>query len=383
MMETSPLTGERHEVGYQPITGWIYFDDSLGCWATQYDLIRFGGFNWTNPSLRLRDGFELTPDQSRKLLCFAASFVWAASKFGELPPYFIDQTVIERSPEFVERTRGHYQLISIQGLWRDAQQMTLDQKAERTLLNLAQSEGDIGDGVVLGVDLTKFPGKIHASTHDGVTNHRGLLYGCLGKEGLLVLNLLNEEGLVTFGPVGQLTSPTENDQQQTMAITPVYLSTKGYRRISELKGGYISKQARGFMVCRFNAEMDSMFDSCYKPVGLDPDVNCPVLRVKDVHHVDRIDDKIVRLINEATIVVVDLTGRNFNVAFEAGYALAANKPIVWATRFEGEDFRPPFDIQSENILQWKPEALDEFREALKFRMLAAVDKARIKLVSRG
>jgi hypothetical protein len=50
------------------------------------------------------------------------------------------------------------------------------------------------------------------------------------------------------------------------------------------------------------------------------------------------------------------TDHNFNLAFEAGYALALNKPIVWTQKNDGKEFRLPFDIQSQNILLWHPDA---------------------------
>jgi hypothetical protein len=75
------------------------------------------------------------------------------------------------------------------------------------------------------------------------------------------------------------------------------------------------------------------------------------------------------------VVLVDLTEQNFNVAFEAGYALALNKPIVWMKKKEPDGLKMPFDIYTYNCLEWDPSNLESFRQDLKFRLLAALQKA--------
>jgi hypothetical protein len=119
--------------------------------------------------------------------------------------------------------------------------------------------------------------------------------------------------------------------------------------------------------------MDTVYESVYRPTG--DALRCPIRRVKDIHHVDKIDDRICAEIERATIVVVDLTDENFNVGFEAGYALALGKTVVWAKRKGAAGSVMPFDIYTYNCIEWSPSDLAAFRETLGLRIKVALEKA--------
>ncbi len=104
-------------------------------------------------------------------------------------------------------------------------------------------------------------------------------------------------------------------------------------------------------------------------------MGCPVRRVKDIHHVDKIDDRICAEIQGATIVLVDLIDDNFNVGFEAGYALALGKAVVWAKKKGTTGLQMPFDIYTYNCIEWEAADHASFREILGYRMRAALEKA--------
>lgn len=78
----------------------------------------------------------------------------------------------------------------------------------------------------------------------------------------------------------------------------------------------------------------------------------------------------------ASFVLVDLSDNNFNVGFEAGYALALGKPIVFTMQKPEGELKLPFDIQSHNILVYDAADHSEFKEQLPFRIAAALGKAR-------
>jgi nucleoside 2-deoxyribosyltransferase len=121
-----------------------------------------------------------------------------------------------------------------------------------------------------------------------------------------------------------------------------------------------------------------MYREVYGKIGENGRVPIRIYRVSDKHHIDRIDDRILSQIQKAPVVIVDLTEENFNVAFEAGYALSQGKPIVWTKQHSEGKLELPFDIQSHNILLYNPEKLTEFNENLEFRILAALSKAKEK-----
>jgi nucleoside 2-deoxyribosyltransferase len=110
----------------------------------------------------------------------------------------------------------------------------------------------------------------------------------------------------------------------------------------------------------------------YDPVS--NEVQCKIQTVADIPHNERIDDRIMKEICEAAVIVVDLTNHNFNVAFEAGYALALNKPIIWTMKKDDtEKLNLPFDIQSHNILVYDKNEIVKFKEILKARMQVALN----------
>lgn len=55
-------------------------------------------------------------------------------------------------------------------------------------------------------------------------------------------------------------------------------------------------------------------------------------RVKDVHGDYRITDKIIEMINEARLIIVDLSHERPNVYFELGYARGLKKTVVTIAR---------------------------------------------------
>ncbi len=59
-----------------------------------------------------------------------------------------------------------------------------------------------------------------------------------------------------------------------------------------------------------------------------------------------INNKMIEQINEASIVIADISNRNINVAFELGYARSAKKPTIMVKR-EDDTIRTPFDYEQD------------------------------------
>ncbi|KAA0225244.1 hypothetical protein FCG40_01950 [Fimbriimonadia bacterium ATM] len=251
-------------------------------------------------------------------------------------------------------------------LWQEAQSLTFEDKVAATLTNLVLAEEEMGTGARLGLGLEPYPGSYAAAATD---EHypMGILYGCLPGEGLMVLQYLREQGWIVAGPNG------------THHGVTIYITPRGYAAADQIKRGESEADRKAFLICRFNDALDHVYREVYQIAGDHPELRCPVHRVKDVEHVDRIDDRIMREIESATIIIVDLTDAldNFNVALEAGYALALDKPIVWTKRDDGEAINLPFDIHSQNLMSWKREGDDygDFLDRLQARMKVAIDKA--------
>lgn len=77
--------------------------------------------------------------------------------------------------------------------------------------------------------------------------------------------------------------------------------------------------------------------------------NMEVIRADNEAHGDVITDRIFSHINDDELCIVDITGANPNVFFEAGYRAANKKPLVFIRR-EGEPI--PFDISGIQVLDY-------------------------------
>ena len=278
---------------------------------------------------------------------------------------------------------SNYASILLDDLWRDAQRLTLTQIADQTLINLSLLEEVPSSELRIAIRVDP-PQELTAPDSNQTAADRaevpvGLVFGAPYGERPTVLALLHEQGFIALGKEFKYIGGgmTQIDGPKTIRITP-----KGYLHIEELLKGRGRREA--FLICRFKEPLETLYRDVYRLVGNDEEVNCPVIRVKDEEHNDQIDDRILYKINHATVIVVDLSGgdgeaacTNFNVALEAGYALSLGKQIIWTLDKAKwpANYKLPFDIQNQNVLVYERGKLDEFRERLKFRMLAALDKS--------
>lgn len=295
--------------------------------------------------------------------------------FGQRPVFMTDGSRNAlRSKNALEGDQYQgFRVWTLSELLFEVRRLTPEEKIRRTLSNLSFLEGEPGFGLYLGVQLKPYPGKILPPTSE-CNSLYGPAYGCTHSEAMMVFALLLKRGWLVISENSKVGARVGDGQEMPEQWVRVHLTPEGYEQVHLRVPDLDSEAPTAFLVCRFNDEMEKVYEQVYSKVGLHQDVNCPIYRVKDVHHVDRIDDRIVHELNKATVTIVDLTEENFNVAFEAGYALALNKPIVWTKRKSGGQEKIPFDIQSQNILFWDENDLEDFADKLKFRLLAALEK---------
>ena len=119
----------------------------------------------------------------------------------------------------------------------------------------------------------------------------------------------------------------------------------------------------------FSNEIQDAWEFAIKPAikscGYQP------IRIDEVHHHEKIDDQILRHIRESEFVVADLTGHRGGVYFEAGFALALGKPVIWTCRADDFD-GAHFDVNHYHIIKWKTH--DELREFLNNKLVALFGK---------
>jgi hypothetical protein len=325
-MVTSPLTGlqvEFEQGGHGIDRYTVYYENnSIGRWILQGNLYTLG-FGRLLETLRLSHQ-TLNQAEQRKVLALAASKIWREFRERKRLLYILESNHLSKLRE--EGLADQWQdivPIAVDDLWAEARDLTFETKALMTLKGLALVENEPGEGVALSQNFSgtygepqpEYPGTIYTS---------GLVYGAVQTEARLVLDFLASRDWI------RRKRATISSNEHTY----ISLAPEGCVMVDRINLG-LSEVTKAFLICRFLDKYDHIYQSVYEKVGNDPEVACPIKRVKDYDHIDRITDKIVQEINEATVVVVDLSGSNFNVAFEAGYALSLGKPIVWTRSKRG------------------------------------------------
>lgn len=299
----------------------------------------------------------LTEQQTRRVFALARSEVWRINKQRRKSALLLTVSTAEA----ISYEQKYNQVVVIEDIVELAGKLTLERKALETLDNLSIEEQEIGAGVEIPYFFFEYPGR--SSWEPGQPPKEvGITHGCTSLEAPMVYQLLLKRALV------DIRNPQTHDDNTRVFITP-----DGYSQIDDLRSGSQDQAQQAFLVCRFTNVMDRFYTDVYGPVG--DELKCPIRRIKDIHHVDKIDDRICEEIRRSSIIVVDLTDENFNIAFEAGFALALNKPIVWTKQKEAGGVKMPFDIYTHNCLEWDANNLEQFRQDLKFRLLAALQKA--------
>ncbi|MGR3302475.1 MAG: hypothetical protein ACUZ8I_08205 [Candidatus Scalindua sp.] len=78
------------------------------------------------------------------------------------------------------------------------------------------------------------------------------------------------------------------------------------------------------------------------------------VRVDDIEHLEKIDDKIMYEIRQSRCIVADLTKHKTGVYFEAGYAMGLGIPVIWSCRKDNRK-KLHFDIRQYNCIIWANE----------------------------
>ncbi len=125
-------------------------------------------------------------------------------------------------------------------------------------------------------------------------------------------------------------------------------------------------------------DVDNIYDNAIKPIlkklGINP------IRIDKIEHNDDLDNKIFQLLDDADICIADLTYARPSVYYEAGYAFASGKPVIYIARsdhFRASDkdphgnLRVHFDLQMKNIIAWT-DANKSFKDKLLRRLLHVI-----------
>lgn len=203
---------------------------------------------------------------------------------------------------------------------------------DRTLLNIARS--------------TKRPGE---KLHIDMRADKPLAFAATDTELIYVLRSL--------AGMGYFTSDDVND---------VALSPKGWARVEELQGDRAPGET-AFVAMSFDPALESVYEKGIRPAI--QDAGWTPYHVGKIEHTGKIDEVILLEIQRARLVVADFTMQKQSVYFEAGYALALGKLVIWACRHD-ESKQLHFDTRQYNHILWEDEADLRKRLADRIKLLA-------------
>ena len=101
------------------------------------------------------------------------------------------------------------------------------------------------------------------------------------------------------------------------------------------------------------------------------------LKIDEKQHNRKICEEILYEIKQSKFLVADVTGQRGGVYFEAGYALALEKEVVWTCHESEKNIH--FDTRQYNRITWKN--AEDLRKQLKNRIFGSVGRGKNKVKS--
>ena len=145
-------------------------------------------------------------------------------------------------------------------------------------------------------------------------------------------------------------------------VEEMKLLTTSPRTRSLLERAMAPVEKQVFVVMKFgDPELDSAYEGVIKP--LTNDFGYTSVRVDEIQDSGNINQQILEQIASSAIVLADLTGERPNCYYEAGFAHALGKEVVFSIR-EGSSIH--FDLAANRFITWKTEA--EYRKKLRERL---------------
>jgi hypothetical protein len=262
----------------------------------------------------------------------------------------VDHNMLSSTPEIMTTT--------IDGLAQVAPSRPQD-RAQRLLLCLVRASAHLGqtlDGFSVG-NTTRGESYIHFGTKAGPKAWPLFAWSdsTQDDEVVFLLQMLEESHAIRLSD----RSP----------IPDVVVLPRGYELVRSATGDVQLDQA--FIAMWFDSSMSDAYElgieAAVRECGDRP------LRIDQKEHVNKIDDEIIAEIRRSRFLVADFTSKKGTprggVYFEAGFAFALEKPVIWCCRADLID-EVHFDTRQFNHIVWQ-EPLD-LKEKLKNRIGAVL-----------
>lgn len=171
--------------------------------------------------------------------------------------------------------------------------------------------------------------------------------------------------LAEFGYVSGLI-PVEPEGEH-LATARLAVTVEGWKRVEV--GDSAETSGRCFVAMSFDPSLDDAYE-----LGIErgvSDAGYEPVKINKVHHNEKICDKILAEIRQAQFLVADVTLHKQGVYFEAGFAMALGRPVIWACR--DDDLKNAhFDTRQYNHIVWKTP--EDLREQLRDRIIATIGR---------
>ena len=156
------------------------------------------------------------------------------------------------------------------------------------------------------------------------------------------------------------------------ASGPVYwITPSGWDRLGGASN--IPDAGRCFVAMAFHASLETAYkDGIEKAVR--NDCGFDAVRMLELEHNDKICDRIVVEIRRAQFVIADFTFQRGGVYFEAGFAAALNRPVIWTCK-TCHFHRLHFDTRQYNHIKWDTPA--DLRTQLAARIRGTISGAKL------
>lgn len=178
----------------------------------------------------------------------------------------------------------------------------------------------------------------------------------------------------SLAELGLITPPmdaTTKDGEDILTDRCIRLTAAGWERVSAADRP--TSSGRCFVAMSFDHSMDEAYDNGIRR-AIEEDARYRACRVDREQHLEKICDRIVNEIRRSQFVVADVSQHKPGVYFEAGFALALGRPVIWTCR-EDDFERIHFDTRQYNHIKWsRPEDL---RRQLADRILATIGPRQI------
>lgn len=169
---------------------------------------------------------------------------------------------------------------------------------------------------------------------------------------------------------------TERSGASKNTLHELILKPSGYARLEAL-GGLGTRSDQCFVAMWFDESVTAAYTD-----GIEPairDCGYEAIRIDQVEHIDKIDDRIIGEIRRSRFVVADFTSQperpRGGVYYEAGFAHGLNIPVIWTCRKDLID-QVHFDTRQFNYIVW--ETPRELRQKLAVRIAAVIGDGPLK-----